>query len=179
MERLTDKKEADAQRKEYEIRIKQGYPRNIPEERFLRLAAYEDTGLEPDEIKQVFDEWHHYLKFAGEKNAIEGALDDLYADGKVDYSRLRELAKADREGRVVVLPCKREDTLWTFHTYPSTRIYSVKVTDISTRNGRTMLKTDHMGVVDARDVGNTVFLTRESAKEALKARKGGKHETTD
>ena len=38
MERLTDKKEADVQRRKYEIRIKQGYPRNIPEERFLRLA---------------------------------------------------------------------------------------------------------------------------------------------
>ena len=33
--------------------MKQGYPRNIPEERFLRLAAYEDTGLEPEEIEQL------------------------------------------------------------------------------------------------------------------------------
>jgi hypothetical protein len=43
MERLTSKKEADAQRKSYERRLKQGYPRNIPEERFLKLAAYEDA----------------------------------------------------------------------------------------------------------------------------------------
>ena len=43
MERLTNKKEADAQRKSYERRLKQGYPRNIPEERFLKLAAYEDA----------------------------------------------------------------------------------------------------------------------------------------
>lgn len=50
MERLTDKKEADAQRQEYENRLEKGYPRNIPEERFLKLAAYEDTGLEPEEI---------------------------------------------------------------------------------------------------------------------------------
>ena len=34
MERLTNKREADAQRKDYENRIKNGYPRNIPEERF-------------------------------------------------------------------------------------------------------------------------------------------------
>lgn len=38
MERLTNKREADAQRKDYENRIKNGYPRNIPEERFLRLV---------------------------------------------------------------------------------------------------------------------------------------------
>lgn len=50
MERLTNKREADAQRKEYENRIRNGYPRNIPEERFLRLAAYEDTDLMPEEI---------------------------------------------------------------------------------------------------------------------------------
>ena len=45
MERLTNKREADAQRKEYERRLANGYPRNIPEERFLRLAAYENTGF--------------------------------------------------------------------------------------------------------------------------------------
>lgn len=31
MERLTNKREADAQRKEYERRLANGYPRNIPE----------------------------------------------------------------------------------------------------------------------------------------------------
>lgn len=90
MERLTDKKEADAQRREYEIRLKQGYPRNIPEERFLRLAAYEDTGLEPEEFKQAFTEGA-IMQLAGQSLGI---MPD----------RLRELAQADREGRCVVLP---------------------------------------------------------------------------
>ena len=88
MERLTDKKEADAQRREYEIRLKQGYPRNIPEERFLRLAAYEDTGLEPEDLKRAFNE-DDVLKLAGQALGITP-------------ERLRELAQADREGRVVV-----------------------------------------------------------------------------
>ena len=55
MERLTNKREADAQRKDYENRIRSGYPRNIPEERFLRLAAYEDTELTPGDIKELLD----------------------------------------------------------------------------------------------------------------------------
>lgn len=55
MERLTNKKEADAQRKSYERRLEQGYPRSIPEERLLKLAAYEDTGLTPEEIAYVCD----------------------------------------------------------------------------------------------------------------------------
>ena len=53
MDRLTNKREADAQQKEYENRISNGYPRNIPEERFLRLAAYEDTGYTPEEIAKL------------------------------------------------------------------------------------------------------------------------------
>lgn len=53
MERLTNKREADAQREEYERRLANGYPRNIPEERFLRLAAYEDTGYTPEEIEKL------------------------------------------------------------------------------------------------------------------------------
>lgn len=83
MERLTDKKEADVQRRKYEIRLKQGYPRNIPEERFLRLAAYEDTGLEPEDFKKAFNE-DSLLKLTGQ---LLGVTPD----------RLRELAQADKE----------------------------------------------------------------------------------
>ena len=55
-----------------------------------RLAAYEDTGLEPEDIKQVCTE-EAILKLAGQ---LLGITPD----------RLRELAEADREGRCVVLP---------------------------------------------------------------------------
>lgn len=53
MERLTNKREADAQREEYERRLANGYQRSIPVERFLRLAAYEDTGYTPEEIAKL------------------------------------------------------------------------------------------------------------------------------
>ena len=89
MERLTNKCEADAQREEYERRLANGYPRNIPEERFLRLAAYEDTGLEPREVSAIVKEWSDLCTVVGECGGID---------------RLRELAEADKDGRVVV-PC--------------------------------------------------------------------------
>lgn len=96
MERLTDKREADAQREDYECRLANGYPRNIPEERFLRLAAYEDSGLEPEEVlpKDKADEIALKLM----------RLADL--ENLCSYDRLRELAEADKDGRVVVRPCK-------------------------------------------------------------------------
>lgn len=56
-----------------------------------RLAAYEDTGLTPEEIKAPF---------------TEDAMINLAAQALgVEPSRLRELAEADKYGRVVVLPC--------------------------------------------------------------------------
>ena len=99
-------------------------------------------------------------------------IEEILCDGTDEYDlgRLRGLVEAKKDGRCVVLPCKRDDVLWTFHTYPSKRVYSFHVTDVSTLNGRTMLNTDIMGVVDARDVGKAAFLTRAEAEEALKAR---------
>lgn len=57
-----------------------------------RLAAYEDTGLEPEDLKRAFNE-DDVLKLAGQALGITP-------------ERLRELAQADREGRCVVLPFK-------------------------------------------------------------------------
>ena len=57
-----------------------------------RLAAYEDTGLTPEEIKAPF---------------TEDAMINLAAQALgVEPSRLREFAEADKAGRCVVLPCK-------------------------------------------------------------------------
>ena len=94
MERLTNKREADAQREEYERRLANGYPRNIPEERFLRLAAYEDTGLEPREVSAIVKEWSYFCTVIGECGGID---------------RVKELAEADRAGRLVVLPFSDAD----------------------------------------------------------------------
>ena len=123
-----------------------------------RLAAYEDIGLTPEEIKAPF---------------TEDTMINLAAQALgVEPSRLRELAEADKDGRVAVLPCKVGDGLWTFCSHPVEQVYSFTVTDISTLNGRTLLNTSRCGVMDARDVGKTVFLTREEAKKALQEMEG-------
>lgn len=55
-----------------------------------RLAAYEETGLEPEEIELLAKQR------------------DLYVDacGELPLKRIRELAQADRERRCVVMPCQ-------------------------------------------------------------------------
>lgn len=132
--------------------------RKMARDLYGRLKAYEDIGLTPEEIKAPF---------------TEDAMINLAAQALgVEPSRLRELAEADKDGRVVVLPCKVGDGLWTFCSHPVEQVYSFTVTDISTLNGRTLLNTSRCGVMDARDVGKTVFLTREEAKKALQEMEG-------
>lgn len=87
--------------------------------------------------------------------------------------RIRELLQAEQDGRLLVLPCKVGDELWSFSTYPTARVYGFTVTDISTLNGRTVLNTLGCGTLWERDIGKTVFLTREEAEKALEARKDG------
>ena len=151
MERLTNKREADAQRKEYERRLANGYPRNIPEERFLRLAAYEDTGLTPAEVYSMSGEWC----------AMMSVLNSLG-----NYDRLRELAEADKDGRVVVLPCKIGDKLYRVfageifeHRVGSMKYFAIqKKWDIETYPFCPCVESS---------IGKTIFLTREEAEKAL------------
>lgn len=74
---------------------------------FDRLSAYEETGLEPEEVKYAYQKgWKGALdEIAYEEQAgtilVDNPLLAKYIElGPVD--RLRELAQADREGRVVV-----------------------------------------------------------------------------
>ena len=126
------------------------------------LRKYLDTGLTPEETKRM----SNILMDVG----IDYNCSWEYVKNWLLDDRLRELAEADRAGRLVVLPCKVGDGLWTFCSYPVEQVYSFTVTDISTLNGRTMLNTSRCGVIDARDVGKTVFLTREDAEKALEAK---------
>lgn len=167
MERLTNKREADAQRKEYENRIRNGYPRNIPEERFLRLSAYEDSDLTPEEIRKIREE------------SEEGCIRAIARTFGVDTRRLRELAAADRLGQVVVLPCKVRSTVYTLfgdeidektigefqiNGYTNPKLWVELDCDWATTQ---IMRWDLV-------VGKTVFLTREEAEAALKGAKNGR-----
>lgn len=125
-----------------------------------RLADYEDTGLTPEEIKAPF---------------TEDTMINLAAQALgVEPSRLRELAEADKDGRVVVLPCRQGDELWTYCNHPVKRVYSFTVSDVSTLNGRTVLNTLGLGTIRPEDIGKTVFLSREEAEKDLQEMEGKK-----
>ena len=79
-------------------------------------------------------------------------------------NRLRELAEADKDGIVVVLPCKVGDTVWrikwTFEEYPD--------------RSEPYIEPDAFLLQDVFNIGKTVFLTREEAERALQEMEGRK-----
>ena len=78
-------------------------------------------------------------------------------------ARLRELADADKDGRLVVLPCKVCDTVYLIVTKRA-RVYMPEFRFIK-KSKLTFLNMERI----LQDFGKTVFLTREEAEKALEA----------
>lgn len=139
-----------------------------PRKVWERLKEYEDSGLEPDEIK--------YIKLMAMRQA--DAENSEFAG--VPIERLKELALADKAGRVMVLPCKVGDTVWVAGRDNVPREMQLDPPDIRA----TCTDEDNLCMSlcnrkpdgfcayrlrnDGQDIGKTVFLTREEAEEKLK-----------
>ena len=126
-----------------------------------RLAAYEDTGLEPGDIKRAFTE-DTILKLAG---AILSVAPD----------RLRDLAKVSLFGGAIypgaTVYCLCED-LPCFYPKTGGR-YASEETVGAVGVGRFYVGDPSENTAFAvSDVGKTVFLTREEAAAALKEAEG-------
>lgn len=131
-----------------------------------RLAAYEETGLTPEQCENA-------------KAIIEYA----FSADTSKAERIRELAEADKDGRLVVLPCKVGDTLWVTGRDNVPREMSLEAPDIrtvctdednlcmSTCNRKPDGFCAYRLRNDGADIGKTVFLTREEAEKALEAMK--------
>lgn len=123
-----------------------------------RLAAYEDTGLTPEQCENA-------------KVIIESA----FSDDTSKEERIRELLKADKAGRVVVLPCKVGDVVYGFHVEKTILPMVAKWIETNTDGWCIAVQYTPMAPRFYRfsDFGKTVFLTREEAEKALEARKDG------
>ena len=121
-----------------------------------RLADYEDTGLTPEEIKAPL---------------TEDAMINLAAQALgVEPSRLRELAEADKDGRVVVLPCKVGDTVYfaLLGRIIEKQVFSI----VSFSNSTRIYCGGTSECFRPEDIGKTFFLAREEAEKALQEMEG-------
>ena len=137
-----------------------------------RLAAYEDTGLEPEKVLPK--------EYAGEIMKSMILLKEYQKLGPID--RLRELKQADDEGRCVVLPCKvgqkvKVDVrtwghVWNYKTVENGKFLIGEIVVITRTKKQTLVKIRVEHNVSwkrptrrypASAIGKTVFLTREEA----------------
>lgn len=118
-----------------------------------RLAAYEETGLTPEESKRM----SNILMDVG----IDYNCSWEYVKNWLLDDRLRELDEADKDGRVVVLPCQVGTA--TYYIRYSIVVYPDKSEPEIKRGSFTLCDLDR--------VGHSVFLTREEAEKALEAMK--------
>ncbi len=126
-----------------------------------RLKAYEDTGLSPEKVSWM-------------KEVVEAAFDN-------DTSRIERahnLHVADKEGRVVVLPCKVGDTVYFVNAKQILEFavvgYAVDETGISWVYSEHVDKTGHTNerTFSPDRISKTTFLTREEAEKALAEMEG-------
>lgn len=98
--------------------------------------------------------------------SIEDILGDEY-----DLDELREMVQAKRDGRCVVLPCKIDDDVYINLFGRTLDATVISISELaSTPTYKAMYGIRLCYIFKADDVGRTVFLTREAAEEALKAR---------
>ena len=121
---------------------------------YARLAAYEDTGLEPEEIRYLGDlrEMKREIIFG------------------VTAERLKDLAEADKDGRLEVLPCKvgdhiladgREAIVVWFFGYKTGRFLHVQFLDNA-----------ECADIPFYEIGKNRLSAREDAEAAQKGGEG-------
>lgn len=126
-----------------------------------RLAAYEETGLEPEAVE--------HLKLASMGKAIA----EIKEFEGVPIDRLRELAQAKKKGRLVVLPCDVGDKLYdvTLGEVREKIVVSLSMFVPESVNHLVIHAEDFRTAItsyELQDIGETFFLTREAAEAALK-----------
>ena len=142
--------------------------KNCPCHQCSNSSHWEWRGLPdaPEEIKAPFTE-DTMINLAAQALGVEAA-------------RLRELAEADKDGRVVVKPCKVGDKLYAVTGRKTISVYRVKAIRVELFG--LFIEWDleegfawqSLAGVSAGEIGKTVFLSREEAEKALQEMEGKK-----
>ena len=125
-----------------------------------RLKAYEETGLTPEEIDMDHEAAEQL------RQLCQGC----------DLDRLEKLAEADKDGRLVVLPCQSGEHVFAL-LVDQTHVWECEVEHAVLDGWRKVFAIRPLG--RSKDsyyapfgaFGQTVFLTREGAEKALEAMK--------
>ena len=133
-----------------------GFCTAVPAAHCPLLRQYLDTGLTPEEI----DMDHEAAETL--RQLCRGC----------DLDRLEKLAEADKDGRLLVPPCKVDDVL--YRASPSGVVVH-RVANVMYRGltSRWYIDTIPNLPYASEELGKTTFLTSEEAEKALEAMKDG------
>jgi hypothetical protein len=121
-----------------------------------KLAAYEDTGLEPEDILSNIKTLSSELN-----NALE---------------ELKEYKDLEEQGLLMKLPCKVRETVYCIDNagtkkrpQPEIKEYIIDAYTVGEQLGIGIQskETGWLEIADMYNIGKTVFLTREEAEKAL------------
>lgn len=158
-----------------------------------QLFRYEDTGLEPEEVSEYQHLCDSYVEAGLDAEFVQFCIDAT--KNGLSMSRIRELANAEKDGRLAVLPCKVGDMLYEVDL-PEYGVITCKVLHIDAYNGPMahapggpMVSAVSVGVevveghgkgssyaFETPDFGALVFHTREEAEAAMKKREEADNE---
>ena len=122
-----------------------------------RLADYEDTGFDPQEIQKLADAICAYGKI------FQG----------LPLTRIHELVQADREGKVILRKTKEGSKVYIILLG---RIFPFDVISATWNSKNAVYEAEHgkylRYMFNDADIGISVFLTREEAEAALERMEG-------
>ena len=111
------------------------------------LRAYKDTGLTPESVEAL-------------KLSVMGkAIAEIKEFNGLPVNRLRELAEADKDGRLAVLPRKLGGEVWAPGCGRTVKLRVVEAALL-------LQGEDGEGYETLSDFGKTFFATKEGAEEA-------------
>ena len=122
-----------------------------------RLKAYEDSGLSPQACAEALE------------------IEETLSGCGYSISRMVELMKADKDGRVLILPCKVGDMAYWVHNGVITGCHVYRI-QVNRKGTFVFLKStiSHGGFRTDSCLGKTVFFSRKEAEKALQKMEGKK-----
>lgn len=108
------------------------------------VRAYEATRLTPEEVSTLVKDWSDLCTIVGECGGI---------------TRVKALAEADKDGRLVVLPCKLGGEVWAPGCGRTVKLRVVEAALL-------LQGEDGEGYEKLSDFSKTFFATKEGAEEA-------------
>ena len=142
--------------------------RKMARDLYGRLKAYEDTGLYPESVEAL------KLSMMGK------AISEITEFEGLPIARLRELAEADKTGRLVVLPCRVGEKIYYLNGKYIIEVevvgYKVDETGAWLFIGETYNPETNRAYhcdLETERIGKTAFFTREEAERAMEGGKNG------